>query len=91
MFFYMNGIAHTAGQMKKIKNKHQYRKSAMSLYMNGIAHTAGQMKKIKKQTSVTPVRSVTPVSQVRSVLLYERYNSYCRTSEKMKNSHPQVQ
>ena len=49
------------------------------------------MKKIKKQPPVTSVRSVTPVSQVRYVSLYERHSSYCRTNEKIKNSHPQVQ
>jgi len=60
----------------------------MSLYMNGIAHTAGQMKKIKKQTSVTPVRSVTPVSQVCYVLLCERHSSYRRMVEKIKKQTP---
>ena len=60
----------------------------MSLYMNGIAHTAGQMKKIKKQTSVTPVRSVTPILRVRYVLLYERHSSYRRMAGKKLKQSP---
>ena len=49
------------------------------------------MKKIKKQPPVTPETPVTSVSRVRYVLWYELHSSYLKTTEKMKNSHPQVQ
>ena len=44
-----------------------------------------KMKKIKKQP---PVRPETPVSQVRYVLWYERYSSYCITDGKRLKQPP---
>jgi hypothetical protein len=57
--------------------------------MNGIANTAGWLKKIKTTTSIA--RNVSNISIANPLCLwYERYSSYCRTIEKMKNNHPQV-
>ena len=44
-----------------------------------------------KQPPVSPEISVTSVSRVRYILWYEWHSSYRRTTEKIKNSHPQVQ
>ncbi|MGB8658622.1 MAG: hypothetical protein WCE90_12700 [Candidatus Zixiibacteriota bacterium] len=60
------------------------------LYEQQSSYFSRNGKKLR-QPPVTPEMSVTSVSRVRYVLWFECYSSCSRTTEKMKNSRPQVQ